>query len=153
MTNEATIATSFAREFAPLLGTSFWEVVVSVATALAAIFAAASACLSGKSVKIQEKIQKTQLIADINNRFFEITTSFPLGTSGHPIKRDHIQLLGNFFEYVSWLVVKKRIDLVDIELLHVEMKRQWKDFAIDYRIKYGEDYYTYWKIVVEMLTQ
>lgn len=151
MPESAEFAKLIAQEFAPLLRTTTWEILVAAGALGAALFAAVSAHLSRKGINVQNDTQRSQLLSTIHNRFFEITAHFPLGTTGQPVTRHHNQLLGNYFEYVSWLILKGKIKLEDVELLHTEMKTCWDNFAKGYRERNGDQYFNYWKKVVKLL--
>lgn len=115
-----------AKALKPLLEGSLLERWTLV---LAAAASAVAAGLSFWVVRRQSKIQRDSFVNSIHKLFFEIQTSLPLGAKGK-LTKHHKQLVCNYFDFVCWLLEKKRLNESDIEpLLDVMKEKQFESFA------------------------
>lgn len=142
-------ATNLAQAFTPLLKDSIWPTILLGISAFGALLAAFFSFLS---VKKQEEIKKAALIDSIQRQFLEINSKLPM-KQGAKLTDNHKQLLGNYFDYVSWQVRNKNFTLRDTELLRSEMKNQFEYFGKEYRKKHGKEYFDNWYWLINQINK
>ena len=141
-TNELVISSQsaeiLAKALKPLLECFLLE---RRALVLAAVASAIAAVLSFLAVLRQIKIQRDSFANSIHKLFFDIQASLPLSARGK-LTEHHKQLVCNYFDFVCWLLEKKRLSEGDIEpLLDVMKEKQFKSFAKKQIKKVGGELY------------
>lgn len=135
-------ATNLAEAFALVIQQPLMEkwaiLIATCASALAAIFSFLVALN-------QLRLSKKKFTNSVHLLFFDIQNSLPMEENGK-LTANHKQLVCNYFDFVCWLIERRRIDAKEATPLFEAMRLDiFKDFVERQREKNSELYDCYWR--------
>jgi len=117
-------------------------------SAIAAFASLFSAFLALLAIRQNTKNNKNVAVQNVLQKFFDVHAEIRKTNSKD---RTAHELLGNYFEYIAWLIEKGHISIQDVAILETELLKEWEMYGTDYQDRNGPEYYGSWSRLVAKL--
>lgn len=133
------ILTNSMQALKPILERSILEIWLLPSLSVLAAFAAAVAAI------FSYKLSKAVYSVGIQKLFFDILFQLPHIDDKKPLTLRQLELVCNYFEFVSYLYFQRKLNMSDMYLLSEVMKQKdYVDYAKKYQKIYGKEKFKYY---------